>query len=166
MGTFVYRGRNRTALDIHLRFLVFALGAEADGYESVLVTLGAGIRKSAKRVDRADQKFSKVEVLWQLGNYFKHRDEWDPASWKGGSSWTLQAIKAAGLRPGCSGNLRQGADALGNTDYADVTVFQQIIRFWSDDVRKQIRAKLVRPKGCTPSRRQSRATEMRSTVKP
>jgi hypothetical protein len=212
MCPFVNRGRNRTALDIHLRFLDFALGAEADGYESVLLTLGAGIRKSTRRIDRApddmlvdveiefienmlgatyvvcqneitavvqatlkvandvpnkalfqgrtpknressvralgpqfDKKFSKVEILWQLGNYFKHRDEWDPTSWKGGSSWTLAAINAAGLRPGCSGNLRQGAEALGNAKYADVTLFQQIIRSWSDDVRKQINANLGHP---------------------
>jgi hypothetical protein len=53
MSTFVYRGRNRTALDIHLRLLDFALGAEADGYESVLITLGEDIRKSVRRTDRA-----------------------------------------------------------------------------------------------------------------
>jgi hypothetical protein len=210
MRTFVYRGRNRTVLDVHLRLLDFALGAEADGYESVLVTLGEGIRKSVRLINRApendllvdaetdfienmlgtvyvvcqnainavvqasledvpdkelfgsgtrknveskvralgprfNRKFSKIEVLRQLGNYFKHRDEWHPISWKGASSWTLKAIKAAGLRPGSSGgNLRRAAEALGNSDYSDVTLFVEIIRAWSEDVRKQIDVKLGR----------------------
>jgi len=189
MANFVYK--RRTALDIRWRLLDYAIGPEADGYESVLSTLGGGIRKSAKRIDRApdddilvdveteyvenmlgtayvvcqneitavvqaalnvtdnapnktiflgrtrksrewsvravgpqfDKKLSKVEVLWQLGNYFKHRDEWGTSTWKGGSKWTLQAINAAGLRPGSSGNLRQGAQALGNTEYTNVATF-------------------------------------------
>jgi len=211
MVSFVYKPR--TALDIRLRLLDYAIGAEADGYENVLGTLGGGIRKSVKRIDRApnddmlvdveteflenmlgtvyvvcqneitavvqaalkvadtapkktifhgrpgknressvralepqfDKNLSKVEVLWQLGNYFKHREEWERSTWKGGSKWTVQAIKAAGLRPGSSGNLRQGAHALGNTAYTNVAVFQEIIRSWSENVRKHIGAKLGLP---------------------
>jgi hypothetical protein len=94
-----------------------------------------------------DGKFSKVEILWHLGNYFKHRDEWDPVTWDGANSFTLNAIKAAGLEPGCSGNLRQGAEALGNTKYSDMDVFQEAIRSWGADVRKHILARL--PEGRT-----------------
>ncbi len=200
----------RTAVDVRLRLLDYAIGAEADAYEDVLVILSAGIRKSAQRIDRAPQdddafvmdetqiienmlgtayvvcqneitavvqaalrfdaaakssiflgsrpaeressvralgpkfegKFSKVEVLWHLGNYFKHRDEWDPATWHGANEFTLGAIKAAGLEPGCSGNLRQGAKALGNTEYSDMDVFQEAIRSWGAEVRKHILASL------------------------
>lgn len=204
--------RPPTALDIHLRLLDYAIGADTDAYEDVLITLGAGVRKAVDRIDRApndddafivdetqvienmlgtayvvcqneitavvqaalkvddtakasifqgskpaeresnvralgpqfDRTFSKVEVLWHLGNYFKHRDEWDPRTWDGANKFTVDAIKAAGLEPLDSGNLRQGAAALGNTKFADMGVFQEVISSWSDDVRKHIRAKLSR----------------------
>lgn len=211
MSKFVYK--RRTAVDIHLRLLDCAVGAETDAYEDVLITLGAGIRKSVKRIEHVEnddvlvdvetqlienmlgtayvvcqseinavvqaalkvadnaprvtifqgekpseressvrklgpqfnRKLSTVEILWHLGNYFKHRDEWNPVTWDGGSKWTLEAIKAAGLQPLSSGNLRRGAEALGNEEYADTAVFQEIIRSWSENVRKQIRAKLGLP---------------------
>lgn len=208
MSTFVYRGR--TALDVHVRLLDYAIGAATGAYQDDLVTLGAGVRKAAQRIDRAPRDddayiadetqvienmlgtayvvcqnqitavvqaalkvadgaptvaifdgakresgvrslgpqfghgLSKVEVLWQLGNYFKHRDEWDPVAWDGGNRFTVDAIKAAGLEPLNSGNLRNGAEALGNTEYADMSVFQEIIRSWSEDVRKHILAELGR----------------------
>jgi hypothetical protein len=208
VNAFVYR--KRTAVDVRLRLLDYAIGAEADAYEDVLVALSTGVRKSAQRIDRAPQDddafimdetqtienmlgtayvvcqneitavvqaalrlddaakasiflgskpaeressvcalgpkfdgtFSKVEVLWHLGNYFKHRDEWDPVTWNGANRFTLDAIKAAGLKPGSSGNLRQGAEALGNTEYSDMDVFQEGIRSWGVDVRKRILARL------------------------
>ena len=45
--------RKRTAVDGRLRLLDYAIGAEADAYEDVLIALSAGIRKSAQRIDRA-----------------------------------------------------------------------------------------------------------------
>jgi hypothetical protein len=51
MNAFVYR--KRTAVDGRLRLLDYAIGAEADAYEDVLIALSAGIRKSAQRIDRA-----------------------------------------------------------------------------------------------------------------
>lgn len=211
MSTFVYKAQ--TALDVHLRLLDYAIGAELGAYEDVLIALSAGVRKVAQRIDRAPEDddlyiaeetqvienmlgtayvvcqseitavvqaalkvaddaptvpifhgakpaeressvrslgpqfgvgLSKVEVLWHLGNYFKHRDEWDPVTWDGGNRFTLDAIKAAGLEPLNSGNLRNGAEALGNTGYADMSAFQQTIRAWSEDVCKYILAKLGR----------------------
>jgi hypothetical protein len=107
------------------------------------------------RGPRFNETLSKVEVLWQLGNYFKHRDEWDRA-WNKKRNvwewfnvrdvWTNDTISAAGLSPGNeSENLRRGAEALGNTQYTDVAVFQKIICSWSDDVRNHIYEKLGRP---------------------
>jgi len=49
--------------------------------------------QSPKR--RNGHGLSKVEVLWQLSNYFKHRDEWDSVAWDGGNRFTLDAITAA-----------------------------------------------------------------------
>ena len=97
---------------------------------------------------------SKVEILWQLGNYFKHHDEWSyrrvafrkrmGLAWKVDSKnkHTVQVIKAVGLKALNSGNLRQGAKALGNSKYSDVNVFQEAIRSWGVDVREHILARL------------------------
>jgi hypothetical protein len=217
--------RKRTAVDIHLRLLEYAIG-EADAYEEVLNALSAGIRKSVERIDRvppdddasisdetqiienmlgtayvvcqneitavvqaalrvddaakasifpgikskresdvrtlgpqsrrklAGNTLSKIELLWQLGNYFKHHDEWSyrrvasrksiGLAWKvdNKNKYTVQAIKAVGLKAHDSGNLRQGAKALGNTKYSDMDVFQEAIRSWVADVRKHILARL------------------------
>jgi hypothetical protein len=44
---------------------------------------GHGLRARALRArgPRFDGSHSKVEVLWELANYFKHRDQWSRDSW-------------------------------------------------------------------------------------
>jgi hypothetical protein len=90
--------------------------------------------------DRFDSSYSKIEVLWELANYFKHRDEWDLDTWDGPPTkqiaHTVDVIRAAGLQPSSSGNMRTGAEALGNPDYADLAVFEDVIERWARDVRK------------------------------
>ena len=91
--------------------------------------------------------YSKLEVLWQLGNYFKHRDEGSNAAWadpQHHEKWTVPVIVAAGLASGSTGNVRTGAEALGNKSFTNMAVFEQIIRDWSEDVRKRIRDDLGR----------------------
>jgi hypothetical protein len=91
------------------------------------------------RGPRFNDDYSKIEVLWALANYFKHRDEWTRKTWthpSGPAKSTVPIIKAAGLEYGSTGNLRTGAEALGNGSYTNVAVFEQIIRCWSADVRK------------------------------
>jgi hypothetical protein len=66
---------------------------------------------------RFDARWSKIEVLWALANYFKHHDEWPPRTWtnpRGLARFTVPVISAAGLQESSSGNLRTGAEALGN----------------------------------------------------
>jgi hypothetical protein len=91
---------------------------------------------------RFDSKSSKIELLWALANYFKHRDEWSPDSWadpQGQQRRTIPVIIAAGLEPRSNGNLRSGAKALGHSDYVDMSVLQTLIREWADQVRRAIR---------------------------
>jgi hypothetical protein len=91
---------------------------------------------------RFDAQWSKIELLWALANYFKHRDEWSSLSWtnpQGLERHTVPVILAAGLKPGSTGNLRAGVAALGNQDYENVSVFQTVIREWADQVREAIR---------------------------
>jgi hypothetical protein len=94
---------------------------------------------------RFDSNYSKAEVLWELANYFKHRDEWPRDTWTNPptrTEHTLRVIMATGLSGGSAGgNLRTGAEALGNTNYSDVEMFQEIIRSWAAEVRENIRDK-------------------------
>ena len=112
--------------------------------------------------------YSKVEVLWHLGNYFKHSGEWrldGPMELDGdieknpnakhtipviehieldwdmknsNAKHTIPVIKAAGLSPATSGNLLTGAEVLGNDEYSNMTAFTKIIDGWSEDVREHI----------------------------
>jgi hypothetical protein len=91
---------------------------------------------------RFNVQWSKIEVLWALANYFKHRDEWSSDTWTNPQRLerhTVPVILAAGLKPSSNGNLRDGAKALGNPDFADIVVFQTVIRGWADQVREAIR---------------------------
>ena len=91
---------------------------------------------------RFDGNYSKVEVLWALANYFKHRDEWGRSMWSNPGKReksTVDAIKAAGLSVGSTGNLRMGAEALGNRSYTDAGVFYGVVRDWSEKVGEDAR---------------------------
>lgn len=109
------------------------------------VTFNAfGDREHELRVmgPRFDAQWSKIELLWSLANYFKHRDEWSSATWtnpKGLEQHTIPVIRAAGLKPSSNGNLRSGAEALGNPTYEKISVFEAVIREWADHVRQAIR---------------------------
>ena len=110
-----------------------------------------------KRGEPFNDDHSKIEVLWQLANDFKHRDEWplstsdDPMdegrrlTWvepeKGAPRWyTLRALEAVGIDdPFSHCNLRAGAEALGLTDYATLTILGDIIACWANDVRSVTR---------------------------
>jgi hypothetical protein len=87
--------------------------------------------------------FSKVEVLWALGNYFKHRDEWELSEWAaptGFRKFTIPALKAAGLHASSTGNLRTGAEALGDRVYSQTAVFRQIVDDWAAEVARAVRS--------------------------
>ena len=53
---------------------------------------------------------------------------------------TVPVLKAAGLSWGSTGNLRQGPEALGDSSYADVSMFQRIVNLWSKEVRAKYRS--------------------------
>ena len=87
--------------------------------------------------ERFNDDYSKLEVLWQLGNYFKHQDEWSWSTWdkpKGLAHHTILALKAAGLSPGSTGNLRTGAETLGMAEYSQTLVLHEIVRAWAEEV--------------------------------
>jgi hypothetical protein len=111
------------------------------------ITFPGGDKEVRALDPQFDGEFSKIELLWALANYYKHQDEWTRDTWddpKPHQKRTVLVIKAAGLSFGSSGNLRTGAEALGNASYNDTGVFSQIIRVWSTNVRRHVRGKVGR----------------------
>jgi hypothetical protein len=101
----------------------------------------AGKREVRALGPQFDRQFSKVEVLWAMGSYFKHREEWDPQDWselkvKGPAKETIPVLEALELPESSSGSLRAGATALGNAGFTELSVFEDIIRQWANEVRE------------------------------
>lgn len=83
------------------------------------------------------RRVSKIELIWHLGNYFKHSDEWGTRNWstlKGPAKKAALGIKSAGLDGWSSGILQSGAELLGNNGYDRVVVFADIIDEWAGAV--------------------------------
>ena len=92
-----------------------------------------------------ESSVTKVDLLWALANYYKHREEWNTVNWsrlKGSAKLTVCVLRAAGLTEGCTGNLRRGAEALGNNDYVSLHVFENIVDGWAHHVLEKCRAEL------------------------
>jgi hypothetical protein len=110
--------------------------------DPVFVAFGDRAHEVRRSGPRFDVQWSKIELLWALANYFKHRDEWSSDSWtnpQGSAAQTIRVILSAGLKPSSNGNLRTGVNALGSLDYADTSVLQTVIREWADQIREEIR---------------------------
>jgi hypothetical protein len=89
-------------------------------------------------------QYSKITVLWELGNFFKHRDEWG-YKWpkeKSRNSRTVNAIKVAGLQQGSTGNLRNGATALGNPHFDNCNHFADIAASWAKALQAEFTKEL------------------------
>jgi hypothetical protein len=94
---------------------------------------------------RRGSKMTLVEILDAFANYFKHRDEWG-ARWRklpGVARRTAYTIRKVGARPGSSGNLRLGAEVLGNPSYKDVKALAKIVRDWGKQLHAFLAAHLA-----------------------
>jgi|GEM_PF-1467116 len=80
--------------------------------------------------------YTAVTVLDAFANYFKHRDEWhgDWDTLPARSLHTAAIVESVGGSQGSSGNMRTGAEALGNPSYASVEVFAQVLRSWRTEL--------------------------------
>jgi len=90
-----------------------------------------------------DCGYSKVELIFQLANYVKHRDEkpTQRAKWHGcgvKSQHTIDVIECAGLENGATDNLWRGAQALGLDRYDHLVVLEEIVRMWANEVRSEL----------------------------
>jgi hypothetical protein len=99
------------------------LGALRFSKEAILKQGSDGLPGSA---------YSIVEAIDAFANYFKHREEW-PSNWTLLSSHqahTRDIISACGASPGSTGNLRAGAEALGNSEFDAVLLLAEQLEVW------------------------------------
>ena len=80
-----------------------------------------------------ENPYSPVEVLNAFANYYKHQDEWGHYDWEKLKAVQLQTARiafSAGARESTTGNLRTGAEFLGNREYSNVMAFAAILSSW------------------------------------
>jgi hypothetical protein len=92
--------------------------------------------------------YSPIEVINAFANYYKHNDEWrlNRVNWDdptGLPAHTIPVISFAGAEEGSTGNLRSGAENLGNLEYKDLTVFAAHISTWRKSLINAYRAELI-----------------------
>lgn len=92
------------------------------------------LRFGSRKIGRSGR--TAVELIDAFANYFKHHEEWT-GSWsnlKGGSTSTARAVMSVGARRGSTGNLRTGAERLGNKEYWDFEAFQKCLTRWTNNL--------------------------------
>jgi hypothetical protein len=88
----------------------------------------AGIKDDLLLKDSANKHeshaFSLVEIVWDLANYYKHRDDWNSAVWDDEekankfSVKTRKSVKRVGVVRGGTANLRTALESLSTSDYS------------------------------------------------
>ena len=101
--------------------------------KNILLETTTNQKQDILRFGHEGDSFSPAEVIDGFANYFKHRDEW-------GFNWqklprkdqkkTVKIIQSAGAESGCTGNLRQGSNALGNPDFVETGIFLDKLEQW------------------------------------
>jgi hypothetical protein len=103
-------------------------------------------------------RLSLVQLIWNVGNYYKHRDEWlgevwedDPEREKGRMVQfrdTRRGAEPAGITFGSTGNLRTAYEFFGVHPYSKCAGLAENVQAWAKDVlslaRTQIATELKR----------------------
>jgi len=120
--------------------------ADSDGHK---LTSTDGSRRDILGTESTEvgkSEFTEIQTIDAFANYFKHHTEWR-ANWnkvKGSSKRTVQIIKSVGAEQGSTGNLRKGAEVLGNPTYNNVDSFIDKIVEWRDELlilyRKELKS--------------------------
>ncbi len=118
-----------------------------------------------------EEGYSPIEVINAFANYYKHSDEWglNGVDWDdptGLPAYTIPVIRFAGAEEGSTGNLRTGAESLGNPEYKDLTVFAAYISTWRKNLLDACRAELISERLITFARiRKKRRTKRTKTTR-
>lgn len=104
----------------------------------------------------ADTEATLVELAWDIGNYFKHRDEWRPEVWDEEAEGEVNSIKNARRtrksveRVGIAwnltaGNMRTAYKFLGMMPYSSCARLAEAVQRWADRVHNHAKTNLPIP---------------------
>jgi hypothetical protein len=108
----------------------------------------------AVRAEGGDYKstgLSLVELIWAVGNYFKHRDEWSHDVWtsqgNGMDVKTRKLVQAVGVVESSTGNMRAALEFFGVDPYSSCGKLAQDVQNWADAILRNADAAVqeVRP---------------------
>jgi len=102
-------------------------------HQSVLA-LGGSYRKTGH---------SRIELIWAVGNYYKHRDEWDAEVWKDPptgaqgrdplrqSRGTRRTVEKLGIVQHSTGNMRRAYEFVGVKPYSKCEKLAEKVHAWA-----------------------------------
>jgi hypothetical protein len=105
-------------------------------YNSIF-SLGGNYRKTGH---------TRIELIWAVGNYYKHRDEWDADVWKNRSPGvqgrdphrqsrgTRQTIEKIGIVQFSTGNMRTAYEFFGIAPYSECEKLAEKVQVWAKKV--------------------------------
>lgn len=100
-----------------------------------------GLLRYGPRMTVEGMRLTQMQVVDAAANYFKHGDSW-AGPWdelKKTPKRHATRLKAAGMEQYCTGQFRQIAERLGNTEYSDTRIFGAIVHTWAKEVRQLLR---------------------------
>ena len=93
-----------------------------------------------------------VELAWDIGNYFKHRDEWPPEVWDEevegeknpikNTRKTRKSVERVGIVWNSTHNMRTACEFLGVTPYSSCAKLAEAVQHWANDVLHHAQTKL------------------------
>jgi hypothetical protein len=95
-----------------------------------------------------------VELAWDIGNYFKHRDEWLPEVWddelNGETNSIARRTRKSVERVGIvwnstAGNMRTACECLGVIPYSSCAKLAEAVQHWADHVHNHAQTSLPIP---------------------
>lgn len=92
---------------------------------------------------------SLVNLIWDIGNYFKHNDEWPPDVWEEPAPGekdrlrrereTRRNVQAAGIVQSSTGNMRKTYEFFGIEPYSTCGDLADEVQHWADAVYEHAR---------------------------
>jgi hypothetical protein len=110
----------------------------------------ASIRGLGGRFKR--KKASLVQLVWDVGNYYKHRDEWPPAVWRNNRAKkkdrherdrrTRRSVERLGIVYASTGNMRTAYEFFGIDPYSKCEQLAEQVQGWATQVYTTAQSRL------------------------
>lgn len=101
------------------------------------------------------KKASLIELVWDIGNYYKHRDEWPVEVWRATKTKdrqvtlarkTRKSVERVGITMSSTGNMRKAYEFFGLDPYSKCEQLAEQVQDWAkrvyDLAQTQMKAKL------------------------